>query len=163
MTSLYIVRHAIAEARGSEYPDDTKRPLTKKGKDRMRRAVAGFRTLKPAIEVVISSPLVRAKQTATILVEGLEGSPKHELMKALSPEHSPEDVAEALAKVKVDGDIALVGHEPDLGLLIAWLIGAKRAIPLKKGGIARIDVPKLPPAQNGTLVWLATPGMLREL
>jgi phosphohistidine phosphatase len=163
MTTIYLVRHAIAEARGPEYPDDTKRPLTRKGKDRMRRAVAGFRTLEPGIELVVSSPLVRAKQTATILLEGLAGSPRLEQIKALAPDHSPQDVATALRKLKVDGAIALVGHEPDLGALAAWLIGSPRPIPMKKGGIARIDVPKLPPDQNGTLVWLATPAILRSL
>ena len=163
MKTIYLVRHAIAGERGPEYPDDTKRPLTRKGKERMRRAVAGFRNLEPEIEVVISSPLVRAMQTATILIEGLKGSPVLQKMKALSPDQSPEKVAKALAKIHVDGAIALVGHEPDLGQLAAWLIGSPRAIPFKKGGIARIDVSKLPPGQDGNLVWLATPAILRSL
>jgi phosphohistidine phosphatase len=163
MKTIYLVRHAIAGERGPEYPDDTKRPLTRKGKDRMRRAVVGFRSLEPGIEVVISSPLVRAMQTATILIEGLKGSPVLRKMKALAPDHDPRDVAKALGKVQVDGAIALVGHEPDLGELAAWLTGSSRAIPMKQGGIARIDVPKLPPGQDGTLVWLATPAILRAL
>jgi phosphohistidine phosphatase SixA len=67
------------------------------------------------------------------------------------------------APAAAKGAIALVGHEPDLGHLAAWLVGATSPMPFKKGGIARIDVKRLPPAQDGTLVWMATPGMLRGL
>jgi phosphohistidine phosphatase len=129
----------------------------------MRETVRGFRTLDPDIDLVLTSPLVRARQTADILVAGLSPVPPLGECVELAPGHSPADVADALSQVGNRRVIALVGHEPDLGELAAWLIGAEQPLVFKKGAIARIDVPALPPAQNGQLVWLATPRMLRGL
>ena len=161
--TLYLVRHAIAAERGDKYPDDTKRPLTRKGIGRMRETVRGFGTLKPDIELVLTSPLVRARQTADILIDRLSPEPAIEVCPALAPDHSPAEVADAIAQVGNRRVIALVGHEPDLGQLGAWLIGAHEPLVFKKGSIARIDVPAFPPARDGQLVWLATPRMLRGL
>jgi phosphohistidine phosphatase len=162
MPTLYLVRHAIAEERGPEYPDDTKRPLSRRGRERMRGNVAGLRALRPGIELILTSPLVRAVHTAEILSSGLDHA-QIETLTALAPGHSPRQVAQALADASKADVIALVGHEPDLGKLAAWLIGCRRPIPFKKGGIARMDVKSLPPAQNGTLVWFATPRLLRSI
>ena len=162
MPTLYLVRHAIAEERGPDYPDDTKRPLTRRGRERMRRGVAGFRALKPGVELILTSPLVRTVHTAEILSAGLDDAPI-EALPALAPGHSPRQVAQALAESSKADVIALVGHEPDLGKLAAWLIGCRRPIPFRKGGIARFDVKSLPPAQDGTLIWLATPRLLRSV
>jgi len=161
--TIYIVRHAIAAERGAKYPDDSKRPLTKDGMARMRQAVEGFRTLDPGIELVLTSPFVRARGTADILVAGLSPSPDLEVLDALTPDHKPADVAAQISGHGRRRVIALVGHEPDLGLLAAWLIGAREPLVFKKGGIARIDVRSFPPGSNGQLVWLATPKMLRAL
>ena len=163
MATLYLVRHAIAAERGPDYPNDDERPLTRRGRERMKAAVDGWRTLKPAIDVILTSPLVRAQETTDIVRQGLGGKVRVDRCDALAPGHRPEDVAAALGHVKGATNVALVGHEPDLGLLAAWLIGAKEAPVFKKGGIARIDAPSLPPAQNGHLEWLATPRMLRGL
>jgi len=161
--TLYLVRHAIAAARGPAWPDDSKRPLTHKGTARMRDVVRGLRAMRIAIDLVLASPLVRAKQTAEILVDGLKPAPTLTVFPALAPGVAPMQVAEALAQFKKAQVIALVGHEPDLGQLACWLIGARAPLPLKKGGIARIDVPNAPPAGAGQLIWLATPKMLRAL
>jgi phosphohistidine phosphatase SixA len=72
-------------------------------------------------------------------------------------------VVEALAPYGAHRAIALVGHEPDLGLLAAWLLGAREPLVFKKGGIARIDTVAWPPNRTGTLQWLATARMLRAL
>lgn len=162
MPTLYLVRHAIAEERGPDYPDDTKRPLTRRGRERMRRGVAGFRALRPGVELILTSPLVRAVQTAEILSLGLDDAPI-EALPALAPGHSPRQVAQALAEASQVDVIAVVGHEPDLGKLAAWLIASRRPLPFRKGGMARIDVKSLPPAQNGTLIWHATPRLLRSI
>lgn len=161
--SLYLVRHAIAAERGPAWPDDTKRPLTHKGIVRMREIVHGLRLFDVAIDQVLSSPLVRAKQTAEILVDGLKPAPALTVVAALAPGVAPAQVAEALAQFKKAQAIALVGHEPDLGELGAWLIGAQAPLPFKKGGIARIDIANVPPGGAGQLIWFATPRMLRAL
>ena len=105
---------------------------------------------------------MRTVHTAEILSSGLDDAPI-EALSALAPGHSPRQVAAALAEANKADVIALVGHEPDLGKLASWLIGCRRAIPFRKGGIARIDVKSLPPAQNGTLIWHATPRLLRSI
>ena len=162
MESLYLVRHAIAAERGDKYPDDTKRPLTNRGISRMREVVKGFRTLGPEIDLVLTSPLVRARQTADILVAGLSPAPELAVEDTLAPDHRPEMVTDALGGHASREAVALVGHEPDLGILAAWLIGAREPLVFKKGAIARIDVGGKP-GRDGQLIWLATPAMLRGL
>jgi phosphohistidine phosphatase len=161
--SLYLVRHAIAEERGDKWPDDTRRPLTEKGIARMREAIAGLDTLEAGIEIVLTSPLVRARQTADLLVDGLKPKPALDVLPSLAPGEAPAKVAEALGAHAGRQAIALVGHEPGLGELGAWLIGANAPVIFKKGGVCRIDVASLPPERYGQLAWLALPKMLRTL
>jgi phosphohistidine phosphatase len=161
---LYIVRHAIAAERGDKWPDDAKRPLTPEGASRMRDAVRGLAVLDAEIDIVCTSPLVRAIETAEILVRGLNPKPQMVSLPALAPGGAPARIAEALAAQTPKRGLAVVGHEPDLGELAAWLIGARQPIPLKKGAVVRIDFAEWPPAkQQGRLVWAATPKMLRSL
>jgi len=161
--ALYLVRHAIAAERGPAWPDDAKRPLTHKGIARMREIARGLRALDVTIDHVATSPLVRAKQTAEILVECLKPAPALAVMPALAPGVTPAEVGAALAQIKRAQTIALVGHEPGIGELAAWLVGARAPLPFKKGGVCRIDLPHVPPAGAGQLIWLATPRMLRAL
>jgi phosphohistidine phosphatase len=158
--SLYLVRHAIAEERGEDWPDDTKRPLTSKGIERMKQQVKGLRALDVAIDLVLTSPLVRARQTADILVDGLKRQPKLRVLPVLAPGHTPAQVVDALSADKSCDAIAVVGHEPGLGELAAWLLSAKTPPVFRKGGVMRIDVQSLPPGRDGQLVSLATPKML---
>src|SRR6185503_6678291 len=111
----------------------------------------GWRELDPALELILTSPLVRAQSTAEIIRRGLGDDIPLEQFPCLAPGHQPDDVVTALGKTKMKAKkatvIALVGHEPDLGQLAAWLLGAKEPVPFKKGGIARIDTAALPPKQ----------------
>ena len=161
--TLYLVRHAIAEPRGSAWPDDTKRPLTPRGMARMREAVTGLDAMGVEIDLVLTSPLVRAHQTAEILARGLTSVPTVEVTNALIPGQPPARMLEALSGHSRKRSVALVGHEPGLGELAAWLVGAREPLPFKKGGVCRIDLPSLPPVPPGQLVWLALPKMLRAV
>ena len=160
---LYLVRHAIAAERGSEWPDDTKRPLTERGIGRFKEGVKGLRRLDVTIDEIFTSPLLRARQTAELLAAGVEGKPPVKLLDALAPGHTSSSIMANLAKVAKRRRIALVGHEPDLGELAAYLIGAGRALPFKKGGICRIDVGSLTSKRAASLVWFVTPNVLRQL
>jgi phosphohistidine phosphatase len=161
---LYLVRHAIAAERGAEWPDDTKRPLTKRGIGRFREGVTGLRELDAAVDEIFTSPLVRAQQTADILAAGMSGKPPVKTLAALAPGHSAQHVMTQLAKAAKRRRIALVGHEPQLGDLAAHLIGASRAIPFKKGGVCRMELENLMSSKGaGTLIWFAGPKMLRQL
>ena len=162
-TELYLVRHAVAADRGSEWPDDTKRPLTERGISRFKEVVKGLRRLEVEIDEIFTSPLIRTHQTAELLAAGLEGKPPVKILDALAPGHTSGAVMTQLAKVAKRRRVALVGHEPDLGELAAHLIGAGRALTFKKGGICRIDVGSLSARRAGSLVWFVPPSLLRQL
>ena len=162
--TLYIVRHAIAADRSDKWPNDAERPVTPEGAARMRANAKGLAALDVEPDVILSSPLLRALQTAEILAKILSSSPRLVTAPALAPGGTPANVAAALASIGKAASIAVVGHEPGLGELAAWLIGARRPLPFKKGGVCRIDLAEWPPvARSGTLLWLATPKMLRAL
>ena len=162
-SELYLVRHAIAEPRGEAWPDDEKRPLTARGMSRFKEAVAGLRTLDVALEEIFTSPLIRARQTADILAAGLPGAPPVKVLQALAPGHAPAAVLAQLARAGRRPRIALVGHEPGMGALAAYLIGAGRPLQFKKGAVCRIDIESLTARRGGTLAWCVPPRLLRGL
>lgn len=160
---IYLVRHAIAAERGPEWPDDDKRPLTERGMHRFKEEVAGLRWLDVTVDEIISSPLVRAKQTADLLAAGLAGKPVVRTLKALEPGHSPATVMSQVARLARRSRIALVGHEPGLGELTALILGASRPLPFRKGGICRVDMESLTSKRAGSMIWFVTPKILRAL
>jgi phosphohistidine phosphatase len=160
---LYIVRHAIAAERGDDWPDDDKRPLTEKGIVRFKDGVLGLQWLDVGVDEIFTSPLVRAKQTADLLAAGIVGKPSVKILEALAPGQGPDEVMKQLARVAKRRRIALVGHEPGLGELAAHLVGAKRPLEFRKGGVCRIDLQGLTENRPGSLVWFVTPRMLRQL
>jgi phosphohistidine phosphatase len=162
-SELYLVRHAIAAERGEDWPDDDRRPLTERGVGRFRDEVAGLKKLGVAVDEIFTSPLVRAKQTAQLLAEGLAGKPAVKVLEALAPGHTPTSVMAQLARAARRRRIAIVGHEPGIGELAAHLIGAGRALTFKKGGVCRIDVESLSSRRPGALGWFVTPKLLRGM
>jgi len=156
--TLYVVRHAIAEDRDAErWPDDGKRPLTPDGEERFRRAAEGLRRIVPTVDVVLSSPYVRAWWTAEIL-HAEAGWPAPRACEALRAERPPADALAEIRKQEDGRSVAVVGHEPQLsGLVSLVLTGDADAVSLdlKKGGVVRID--------GATLCWAATPKLLRAL
>ena len=160
---LYLVRHAVAAERGDDWPDDDQRPLTEKGIARFMDVIGGLRRMEVNLDEIFTSPLVRAKQTADLLAAGIEGKPPVKPLDTLAPGHRPEDVMSQLARAAKRRRVALVGHEPDLGELAAHLVGARRPIPFRKGGVCRIDVQDMSGKHPGTLSWFAPPKMLRQL
>ena len=160
---LYLIRHGIAAERGDDYPDDSKRPLTNDGISSLRKEVEALENLDVAFDHIITSPLVRTKQTAEIFAQHLPSKPSMSTSDSLAPAGSPAGVVQDVVKHARKGRIALVGHEPNLGELAARLIGAKTPIEFKKGGICRIDFEVLPPKGTGQLRWFVTPKMLRKI
>ena len=160
---LYLVRHGLAEERGEKWPDDTKRPLTEEGIVRMRKAARGLARLGVAVDVVLTSPLVRARQTADIVAAGIDPRPSLVTIESLAPDGSYAAVVADLEKHARKTRIALVGHEPNIGELAARLIGSRHAIEFKKGAVCRIDVEALPPSGPGALRWLMTSKILRAI
>lgn len=157
MAAIYVVRHAIAEERDDDrWPDDALRPLTAAGKERFRRAARGLRTIVPAVDLVLSSPYVRAWQTAEILSEEA-GWPKPTRAELLEAWRSPSDGLDLLKENASTSSIALVGHEPYLSRFVSLLLtgdDSKVRTDLKKGGVVHVE--------DGVLRWYATPKFLRS-
>jgi phosphohistidine phosphatase len=158
---LYLIRHGVAAERGDQWPDDSKRPLTPKGTSRMRKEGAALERMGVTFDEILTSPLVRAKQTAAALADGFSTKPPVTTFEPLSADGAIPDVLDGLAKYARSRRLALVGHEPGIGELAARLLGVRTPLEFKKGAICRIDVDTLPPAKPGRLRWFVAPRMLR--
>src|SRR5262245_29805654 len=160
---LYLIRHGIAEERGDAWPDDSKRPLSAEGMTRMRKSMRGLARLELTIDVILTSPLVRTRQTAEIVAAGLQPRPSIIAVDSLAPGGSQAAIFADLEKHSRKMRLGIVGHEPGIGELAARLIGSRHAVEFKKGAICRIDVDELPPSGPGELRWFLTPKALRAL
>jgi phosphohistidine phosphatase len=164
---LLVIRHGPAGDRAAweaQGRDDSQRPLTPDGRKQVRRAAAGLAALVPSVDVLATSPLLRAVQTAEIVA----GEYRSDLVRvdALVPDSDPEETVEWLRELKAEETVALVGHEPHLGLLIGYLLTGKRSSfsDLKKAGAGLLDLSDpLRSGGGGTLEWLLTPRVLRRL
>jgi phosphohistidine phosphatase len=164
--NLYLLRHGIAAAKDDPaFELDSERPLTKKGIKKFRKAARGIERLGISFDTILSSPLVRARQTADLLAEILGQESSVDEIPALAPDSSPEQLLSELSSVEGKEHVMLVGHEPFLGELAKFLLTRNNdsdgVIPLRKGGICRIDVDAVPPTQPGQMHWLLTPKQLR--
>jgi phosphohistidine phosphatase len=160
--TIYVVRHAIAAESGPDYPDDSRRPLTPKGAERFREAVVGLLALGVEIDEILTSPYVRARQTADLLAEAYAKPPRITNVHALA-EGQPIEVIDTLARYGKRRSLAVVGHAPHIGLVAARLLGHRRGLDFKKGAVACIEVEALPLPRPGDLRWFATPAMLRRI
>jgi phosphohistidine phosphatase len=168
MMQVLIIRHAPAEDREvfalSGQPDQL-RPLTNKGKDKMRQNVKGLQRIVSKIDRIAESPLVRAQQTAGLLAAAYSSAIRDNLP-ALAPDGSMSEVLSYLQKyAQTTQVIALVGHEPDLGELVTWLLSGKANVwmPLKKGAACLIEFPDEVQAGEAELFWMLRPKLLRQL
>ena len=162
--NVYILRHAIATERGAkQYPNDD-RPLTKEGVRKMKEAAPAIRTIAGHVDVILSSPLVRAHDTAKIAAKALKYRYQILLRDELLPEAPAAEILTYLRRFKEAANVLIVGHEPLLGTIASALLGsATTAIEFKKGALCCISTPKLPSDTPGTLLWHLTPKQLRML
>ena len=160
---FYLVRHGIAIDRSDpKAPAEAERQLTAKGVQKTRAAALGLNELGAKPDLYISSPYIRAVQTAEIFAEALGFSPdKIRLSDALKPAANPADILREIAKIRAK-EIACFGHAPHLDLLIAHLAGGRGIFTeLKKAGVACFEHA----ASHGrwSLRWLLTAKILRDL
>src|SRR5262245_34123545 len=124
---IYIIRHADAFPLGPEYPDDHDRALTPDGFQQAKRLATSLRRHQAGLQVVLTSPLLRARQTAEEMRRhGAQPAPELRVCEELAPSFKRRSLARFLYQLGV-GNVALVGHQPDLGEFSAWLIGGKKA------------------------------------
>ncbi len=157
---IYLVRHGIAAERlGGAVLNDSQRPLTDEGKAETRQVAQGLKRLGAEPTLLVASPLVRARQTAEIFADVLTAKEEIKICDALAPGGSSSNLYKFLRQLNLAEEIALFGHEPDIGRLTATLLwaGPELDLPFKKAGVARVDVQDLPPTSPGILKWFLTP------
>jgi phosphohistidine phosphatase len=152
---LYILRHGIAEDHHSG--GDAQRALTDEGRRKLRRVLERAAKAKAEPSLILSSPYVRARQTAELAAEVLGYGRKIVETDALIPEGSPEALWEEIRAHRQESAVLIAGHQPMLSSTLAWLLGsADVQIEMKKGALARIDLDRFGPRPGGVLQWLLT-------
>jgi phosphohistidine phosphatase len=159
--NLYLLRHGIAVEPGTPgYEKDSERPLTPKGRHRLRPIAAAMKKMDLRFDLILSSPFLRAKQTAEIIVESLKLKKQPGFSDALTPDGNPKALIRQLNELQpVPENVLLVGHEPYLSQLIGLLTAGEPgvAIDLKKGGLGKLEAESLWLGRCATLVSLLTP------
>ena len=162
--NLYLVRHGDALARGKGIANDADRPLSTQGEEDARRAGKLLSRVDPAIALVLTSPAVRAAETGRLIAEALPGRPEVKTSERLKPGARIDDVLnEAIAAGR--GSIVAVGHQPDLGTLIAWLVADQgpASFSLPPGTVACVEMQPDIEFPRASLRWLAPPDLMRQL
>ncbi len=162
---LVFLRHGLAVDQEEWKGDEADRPLTAEGADRTREVVRGLRTLKVRPDVILSSPLLRARETAEIAKKGLITDAKVELAEELAPAASPDRIIARLADLADKPVVLCVGHEPHISTTISAMVSGKTAasFEVKKAGACCIRFTGAPKAGTGTLLWLLPPKFLRVI
>ena len=157
--NLYLIRHAIAV---EEHEDDSQRPLTDKGRKKMRQTAKGLRALGVEFDLILSSPYVRAAETAEILADVFKMKKEVQFSENLVPSGSPEALIAEMNEKYNAGSVVLVGHEPFLSSLIGLLVAdnPNADITLKKGGVCSLSADDLHHTHKASMDWLLTPGIL---
>lgn len=163
---LYLMRHGPAGNSETWQGDDRLRPLTGKGQQKVRAAAEGVKRLDPGVDLLVTSPLVRARQTADIVAKALHLDVEEQ--EALAPGFGLEQLASLLATYPDAQGMMLFGHEPDFSGVIGQLIAAPHPaqVEMKKGACCALDLPEPATEQlagSATLLWLMTPRQLALL
>jgi len=155
---LYIIRHAEAVQLGENGVNaDADRPLTSKGEEQCNQLAAALHLRGVQLELILTSPFLRARQTAQELVDHWTGTPPAlEICDDLVPGSKASRAARVLRRSKKKA-VALVGHMPDLGGLAGWFIGSKKIqIDFDKAGVAYLKFKDDPDKGSAFLQWLLT-------
>jgi phosphohistidine phosphatase len=162
---LYFLRHGPAGQHGDlKYKDDSLRPLTAQGREKTQYAALGMKKMGLAFDVILSSPYVRARQTAEITARAFKIKTRsiHYTENLLPPASVEELLQEAHSCFPKSEKILLVGHEPHLTEMISSLLksGTPLVIDLKKGGLCCLSVHYPPGNESAILNWLLPPAQL---
>jgi phosphohistidine phosphatase len=153
---VYFLRHGIAADREEWHGSDFDRPLTREGRDRMEREAKTICRLNLALDAIVTSPLVRAKETAEIAAAPLKLKPVPD--ERLGPDFDVQRLGEILREHTGADALMLVGHEPNMSETIGEIVGGAR-VDLKKGGLACVELNDVNDV-SGNLLWLIPPKIL---
>ena len=163
--NLFLLRHGIAVERGTPgFASDADRSLTPKGCRQLRKISAAMEKMNLQFDLILSSPFLRAKQTAEIVAAELKLKRCLKFSNALTPGGDAAVLFRQLARMKPSPEnLLLVGHEPDLSRLISLLVTGDASLQMdfKKGGMCKLDVKKLRAGKCAELAWLLTPGQMK--
>ena len=164
---VYVLRHGVAGDRDRlAYPNDEERPLTARGIRRMKRQARGLNSIGLSLDVIVTSPLVRAVQTAEIVHRRLDDPGELVTSAALAPSGDPRALIDEIATEHPSADsMMLVGHEPYLSALISLFVTGDTApgIRLKKGALCKLRAPSLRYGRCGWIEWSMTPRQMVKL
>jgi phosphohistidine phosphatase len=175
---IYLIRHAIAVSHetvaSAPTPkvapskpvaaDKLDRPLIPKGIKRLKQALLGLKECIPPPDLILTSPLIRALDTAKIIADSYGCSKKLMVTDLLSPGSPPKELRSLLAKHRQREHVVLVGHEPDLSEFAALLLDARGSfLELKKSGACCIEFNHTRSYEQGVLLWLMPPRVLRRI
>ncbi len=164
---VYVLRHGLANARDRlAYSDDDERPLTARGIRRMKRQARGMNSIGLSLDVIVTSPLVRAAQTAEIVHRRLDNPGELVTSAALAPSGYPRALIDEIATDYPSADsVMLVGHEPYLSALISLLVTGDTVpvIRLKKGALCKLRAPNLRYGRCGWIEWSLNPRQMVKL
>lgn len=163
---LYLMRHAIAVPRGTVgYENDADRPLTDVGRKKLEVVCHGLSYLNPEWELILTSPYLRAKQTAEVVAHYFEIPHLVQEVPVLAPGHTVKQLVPVLKDLPSVSSVLLVGHEPSFSeFLSCFLFGTSRGkFLMKKAGVACLEFSAPPAEGEGTLLWMMSPGQLQRL
>jgi phosphohistidine phosphatase len=159
---LYFLRHASAGEHMVNPKKDEKRALDKEGIEQCGYVGRALTALNVQVDTIVSSPLKRATQTASLVGNELGYEGKLQIDSALRPEAALADFRKLLEKYSRQEAIMVVGHNPNLSQFLGAIIsdsGCEASLELKKGGVAKVEMRRT----SGTLQWCVTPKVLRTL
>lgn len=159
---IYFLRHASAGDPLVNPNKDEKRALDKDGIEQCGYVGRALAAIDTQVDVIISSPLKRSTQTASLVGNEMGYEGKLQIENALRPEATFSDFRRMLEKYSGQESIMVVGHNPNLSQFLGAVIsesGCEASVDLKKGAVARVDMRR----NSGTLQWCLTPKALRTL
>ena len=148
------------------FENDAARPLTPKGKRQLRKIAAAMKKMDLRLDLILSSPFLRSKQTAEIAAAGLKLKKRLKFSDELQPDGNFKKLFLQIGELKPAlENILLVGHEPYLSRLISLLVsgGENVAVDFKKGGLCKLEAEKLRNGKCATLAWLLTPNQMKRM
>ena len=163
---IYLMRHGIAnEPDGTSFEVDSQRPLTAKGRDKIKLIARTLKELDIKPNLILSSPYIRAEQTATILAKEFDRKKNLKFSDLLVPDGKPEAIIGEIVENYLVGELVIVGHEPCLSLLISTLVAGRSelAINIKKGGVCCLSTDDLSLERRATIEWLLPPKILLKV
>jgi phosphohistidine phosphatase len=162
--NLYILRHGIAEEPGTPgHPCDCDRTLTPKGRRKILRIVEAMKAMELSFDLILSSPFVRARQTAEIVTTSFRAKKRLAFADELAVGGNPRKLLDQILRIKpAPENILLVGHEPCLSSLVSLLVAGNSSfsVTLKKGGFCKLEIEALKYGRCATCAWLLTPAQM---